>query len=193
MKQEMLYKEINHKDLNDEISKSFESIIFFELGEIDYGGKIIISFVQFNAQDSLKLEWKDFNNFITAKYISNIKDEYSKWNFYVFYLSSEVISKELKYEIENNKFSSRKIIVDDLSCEISREISREIFEKIISEHIINDNIQFSVKADEVDSFSKDPLIKRALISCSINKLKNINDENLIAVLNKIETELKDEN
>lgn len=108
MKQEVLFKKFSKNALDDELRASFKDIVFFELGEIIFGGSVIVAFVQFDTEDNLKIEWKDFNNFVTAQYLSNIKDEYSKWNFYVFYLSGEKISRELKYEIENNKFSKEK-------------------------------------------------------------------------------------
>lgn len=188
MKQEILYKQKNIQMLNEEIKGAFENITFFELGEIDFGGKIIVCFIQFSKTENLKVEWKDFNNFITAKYTTNIKDEYSKWNFYIFYISSEVVTKDLKYEIENNKFSSRKIIIENIA-----DITQEFILKIISEFITNNSITFNVIVDEIESFSKNHTINQALVLSSINRLKTIKEENLLEALTKLEIILKDEN
>lgn len=188
MKQEILFKQKNIQMLNEEIQQAFENIVFCELGEIDFGGKIIACFVQFNTSQNLKDEWKDFNNFITAKHLPNIKDEYSKWNFYIFYISTEIVSKELKYEIENNKFSSRKIIIENIVV-----VNQEFIQKTVSEYITNDCVRFKVKVDEIEIFSRNLTINQALTKSSFNRLKTIKEENLIEALYNLEKTLKDEN
>ncbi|NWL02861.1 hypothetical protein NYQ10_20670 [Flavobacterium johnsoniae] len=189
MKQEVLFKKFSKNALDDELRASFKDIVFFELGEIIFGGSVIVAFVQFDTEDNLKIEWKDFNNFVTAQYLSNIKDEYSKWNFYVFYLSGEKISRELKYEIENNKFSSRKIICE----EINSEIDQALINKIISEYIVNDSIDFSLDNEYSDIFSKDLLIEKALGDLVSGVGKNLKEQDLSDVLAKLEKEMNNEN
>lgn len=188
MKQDILYEQKNIKMLNEEIKQAFENIIFFELGEIDFGGKILACFVQFSTLGNLKSEWRDFNNFITAKHLSNIQNEYSKWNFYIFYISTGIVTKDLKYEIENNKFSSRKIIIENIT-----DVNKEFIQKIVSEFITNDCIKFNVVVDEIEIFSRNQTINQALIKSSINRLKTLKEENLLEVLDNLETTLKDEN
>lgn len=188
MKQEMLYSSLTNQDFKKEIESSFNGISFFDFGEIFFGGKIIICFVMFKTNQYLNLEWKSFNNYITAKYTPNFKDDYSKWNSYLFYLCQSDISKSLKYEIENNKFSTRKIVIE---IEVP-VIDNDIINSIISEHIVNDNIQFDVKKQNVGEFSKNELLGN-IINRSVSTPKKGDDIALEELLTKIETELENEN
>lgn len=182
------FKKINpESEIVKEIRKSFdlENIV---IGTFNFGNDIPILFVQFKNNGELETNWKDLNSFITAEYLLKLKNEFSKWNTYLFYIVNHAISKSLKYKIENNKFSTRKIVVE---CEIT-EINDETIQQIISEYIINDNIEFKVKNNEVKGFVKNSFINSAIEQSSIKDLKNLKEENLIEVLNKLGIKLKDE-
>jgi len=140
MSQKELFNKIE-LEIEEEIKSSFE-LNHFSVGKILFGGEVITCFVNFKDNSVLKNQWKELNSYLTAKFIPTIKDDYSKWNFYIFYLSNETVEKQLKYEIENNKFSSRKIIIEKVNSITEKEINF-----LISEHITNDNIQIGVEKD----------------------------------------------
>lgn len=139
------------------------------LGELSFGGIVPIIFVRFSSVDTLAKNWKDFNSYVAAEYMTLIKNEYSKWNFYIFYLSSENVEKQVKYEIENNKFSSRKIVIESVNSIIEEEINF-----LISEHITNDNIQIGVEKEQSLKFKKNTSLSKILDKLNLNK-KSDND------------------
>jgi hypothetical protein len=177
------YKKIENLEFKEELKKLFpiEELIF---GELVFGGIIPILFVRFNSLDALKTHWKDFNSHIATEYITLIKDEYSRWNFYIFYFSDVEVPKSVKYEIENNKFSSRKIVIKN--CEA---ISETEIENVISEHITNTNIQINVENKQVSTFKKNSSLAKIVDKLSLSKK---NEEDLQNALNLIENSYEDE-
>jgi hypothetical protein len=154
------------------------------VGELSYGGIVPIIFVRFSSIDALAKTWKDFNSYVAAEYMTSIKDEYSKWNFYIFYLSMETLEKQLKYEIENNKFSSRKIVIENANSITEKEINL-----LISKHITNDNMQIGVENKQSSAFKKKASLAKILDKLSLNKK---NDDDLEDALDSIEKIYKNE-
>jgi len=177
-----LFKEIE-LEMAGEIKKSFE-LSHFTIGTIHFGGDVIVCMVKFKDEKVLKKQWKEFNSYLTVKFIPSVKDEYSKWNFYIFYFSEKKVDKPLKYEIENNKFSSRKIVIEN--CE---SITEEVIKNSITEHITNDNIQINLENKQILTFKKNVSLAKIIDNFSINKK---NDDDLQNALNLIENTYKDE-
>lgn len=154
------------------------------LGELSFGGIIPIIFVRFSDIDALSKTWKDFNSYVAAEYMTLIKNEYSKWNFYIFFLSAENVEKQLKYEIENNKFSSRKIVIENVKSITEKQINL-----LISEHITNDNIQVGIENKKSIKFKKNASLSKILDKLSLNKKS---DDDLQNTLDSIEEIYKNE-
>lgn len=154
------------------------------VGELSFGGIVPIIFVRFSSIDALAKTWKDFNSYVAAEYMTLIKDEYSKWNFYIFYLSNKTVEKQLKYEIENNKFSSRKIVIENANSITEKEINL-----LISKHITNDNMQIGVENKQSSVFKKKASLAKILDKLSLNKK---NDDDLEDALDSIEKIYKNE-
>lgn len=184
-----LFKEIYIKEeIYNQIRKSFD-IQNVIIGNLMFGDNIPIIFIQFRDLNDLEKYWKEFNSFITAEYLTKLKNDFSKWNSYVFYLTESTVEKPLKYEIENNKFSTRKIVVES----VNHAVDANIIKKVFSEHIINDNIEFNIEIQNIESFSKNEIIDKALKSTFFNKSISVKEENLLKVLNHLEKTLSDEN
>jgi len=177
------YKEIEEVELSNKLKKDFP-IKELSLGELVFGGVIPLIFVSFKSLDDLKKNWKDFNSQITTDIVINLKEEYSRWNFYIFFFSKDLVPKSLKYEIENNKFSSRKIVIEN--CEF---ITEEVIKNELSEHITNDNIQVNVERKNISKFEKNVSLAKIIDKFSLNKK---NDDDLQNALNLIENTYKDE-
>lgn len=112
--------------------------------------------------EELKNEWIRITNFIAIQYQSNLNSDFERWNLYLFFLVTDelTVSDDLKYAVENNTFSSRKIIEDGtLSAEV-----------LIKKHVNN---ELTIKKDKKRSididFTYDPLIYSVLKD---KKLKN---------------------
>lgn len=187
MKQPELFKEIKMTDLEKEVRRLFP-INYFTIGEVLFGGKLPIVIVRFSEIDALRKNWKELNSFLAAEYMTSIKDEYAKWNFYIFYYSIDSVEKQLKYEIENNKFSSRKIVIDSFQ----RDISNVDIKEIISEHITNDNIELTLEQEKIKPFKKNALLSKSIDKFTLSKTKKNNDDELSNILDKIENTFKDE-
>lgn len=112
-------------------------------------------FVSISNQSILESEWRAISNFIALYFQNKLESEFERWNLYIFYLTATEISNELKYKIENDTFSSRKIVVeneDDLT-------------KIISEHILNDDLRINKSLQVVgqeDTIEKNQLLWKIL-------------------------------
>lgn len=184
-----LFKKLDNKeDIYNIINESFD-VKNAIIGNLTFGDNIPVVFIQFNDLNDLEKYWKEFNSFITAEYLIKLKNDFSKWNSYIFYITEGTVEKPLKYEIENNKFSTRKIVIES----INQSIDSNIIMGILSEHIINDNIHFGVKNRNIESFLKNEIIDKALKSTSFNKTTSIKEENLLKVLNHLEETLSNEN
>lgn len=177
------YKELKSEELSNKLKKDFpiEELVFVELL---FGGLIPIVFVRFATLNDLKKNWKDFNSQITTDFVINLKDEYSRWNFYIFYLSQETLEKQLKYEIENNKFSSRKIVIENVKTITEKEINC-----LISEHITNDNIQIGEENKQSLKLKKNTSLSKILDKFSLNKKS---DDDIQDALDSIEKIYKNE-
>ena len=114
----------------EELKAEFPSFNF-DFREENIGGIISLFFIESLDESELSKYWDDIVVFISTSYQVNLNDEFSIWNIYLIFLADINVSKELKYKIENDTFSSRKIVVD----------KNEEIEKIISDHILNDNMK----------------------------------------------------
>ncbi len=186
MKPKIHYNEIGNTKFIEMVKNAFP-ISYLSVGEISWGGNILIAVVQFKNLDFFKSQWKHFNSFISAEVLSLKKDEFSKWNFYVFYLSKEA-DKELKYEIENNKFSSRKIVLEDYPSELDEN---SIF-NIVRKYITNEDILKVAKAPNITGIERNAIIDTAINMFDEPSKKSDQAEYSKSVLKQIEKSLRDE-
>lgn len=91
-------------------------------------GSIIIS------QNDL---WQKISKDIALKYQSKLESTYEKWNMYIIYVTRDNCTKELKNKIENDKFSSRKIVEDSFD----KEFSDHEADLLIVKHITNTDLK----------------------------------------------------
>ncbi len=186
MKQKTSYKEIDNSNLLEKVKDAFV-LNYLSIGEICWGGNILVAIIEFSDGKTLENQWKHFNSFISAELLSVKKDEFSKWNFYLFYLSKEA-NKELKYEIENNKFSSRKIVLDDYP----RELNNINILNIVRNHITNEDILKVANSPVTSNIVRNPIIEDAINMFEFPSKKSDQTEYSKSVLKQIEKSLKDE-
>lgn len=105
------------------------------------------------SSDIISECWKRFSNIVAANFQNSdyMSDrEFDKWNFYIIYISKDAISKDLKNKIENDKFSSRKI-VEDLYDMVFNDVRAN---KLIIKHITNSDLKEIVDSTEEVSVSR---------------------------------------
>jgi len=108
--------------------------------------RINIFFLEANSDDIME-NWKRFSNMVASNYqnFEYMSDrEFDKWNFYIIYISKDNISKELKNKIENDKFSSRKIVEDSYD----KEFNNDEANRLIIKHITNADLKEIVESTQ---------------------------------------------
>lgn len=96
-----------------------------------YGGDIHVFFIQPENVAQLDEMWESITSAIAGEFQTKLLSEYEIWNLYLFFISKEQVNPQIKYRIENDTFSSRKIIID-------KEQSKE---EILIDHIFNSNLE----------------------------------------------------
>lgn len=122
----LLIKEINLEFLSTE----YENFQFHMLRSDDRLSFIsCIVCVCETAQDIIK-NWRKIQNLIAVYHQST--GSFDAWNMYLVFVSAENVPVWEKYEIENNKFSARKIVLDELQeipsiDQIIVELEKQLF------------------------------------------------------------------
>ncbi len=94
--------------------------------------------------------WENVSKEIALKYQSKLETAYEKWNLYIIYVTSDITSKELKNKIENDKFSSRKIVEDSFD----KEFNYDEANRLIIKHITNSDLKEIVAATKEVTISE---------------------------------------
>lgn len=99
--------------MKDAIVTSFDSF--------DIRSKILVCVTKCLTEDELRETWRNYRNDFAVEFQTDDIDEFERWNFYLFYVvdNKNAIDRSLKYEIEHDTISSRKIVVskDELQDE----------------------------------------------------------------------------
>lgn len=152
----------------------------------EYGGLIHSFFLKFQSEESMTGLWQEMVSAIAFYFQSMLDEDFEKWNLYVFFLSPGEISKELKYKIENDPISSRKIVVENYNNEATTTI--------ISDHITNDSLNLAAKKlVPVERLERNPLISEELKKFApkvSGKKKKSNEPYIVDTLAAIEKRLK---
>lgn len=112
------------------LSSEYEKIKFHMLGSDDHLSFIsCIVCVCETAQEIIE-HWRIIQNMVAVYHQHS--GAFDAWNMYLIFVSSEKISVWEKYEIENNKFSARKIVLDGLQeildiDQLIIELERQLF------------------------------------------------------------------
>lgn len=160
-----------------------------EFHRIQYGGWVTTVFIRFASPELIQLLWEDISNAIALYYQTKIETDFERWNLYLFYLSEQKLEKGLKYRIENDPISSRKIVVDGFDGEL--DLTK--MEKIISTHITNSGLTINTQQPVPSPFVQDQAIGSVLstiLSDSDDKKKKAIDYD--DLLKKIERSFRDE-
>jgi len=161
------------KDTITYLEEKFKDVTF-DYRNVEFGAIVPVFFVYPSSEKLLKEKWEEIANLIAVDFQARQTNEYQVWNIYLFYVINNPIAKELKYKIENDTFSSRKIVV---------EKTKDI-DSMISEHILN-NIYVNLENDinPTNDFSPNKTIE------SILENKTLKKTNITKAANTAYTEL----
>ena len=140
------------ESFTEDIKREFPDVRC-EYKQIAAGGDIPIFFVNIKTEDALSKTWKEITQFIAVNFQTLLMDEFSLWNVYVFFIVPIDIKDDLKYLIENNTFSSRKIVIT----------GQQDRDTIIKEHVLNSDLNLQTVIDSTEQpFEYDPIIHEFL-------------------------------
>lgn len=144
----------------------------------------IVTFVLLPDEKLLKDNWGKITNSIAACIQGQTDNVFIKWNLYLLLLCKTMVSREVKYEIENDKFCCRKIVVGNFSKEdlSNREKNKLISSKITMEDISIKDVNTKSVANYIAQTPLWNIIKSSQITSGKNK-SNSNDGEII--LNQI--------
>lgn len=137
-------------DFLDELYPTFNPL----LSKIEFIGTVSVFSFIFDSENMLSQNWESITGTIASYYQSKIEDEgrdFECWNIYILFIVKEEVSTQLKYKIENDKFSSRKIVQDKMS----NSINADLISQLIWEHIVNSDLDISEPAEIIESTSID--------------------------------------
>jgi len=109
---------------------------------VDFMGEISVFSFLFETEDYLNDNWNKITSSIASYYQSafeNEENEFERWNIYILFLVKNSVGIQLKYKIENDKFSSRKIVVDNINA----NLDIDFVTSLIAKHIINSDLDMT--------------------------------------------------
>ena len=167
------------EQLIEDLNEKFADFLF-EYSEIQYFGKIPVFFIRVNCEEEvLRRDWAHMVNYIGIHFQTTLENEFEVWNIYLFFILTKRISDILKYQIENDTFSSRKIVID---VDTSKD-------SIIAQHIRNDDLVFGNREISDTSLQHNPAIWEFLKGKEAKKRTTEEDRKLFdKILNKIKIE-----
>ena len=85
-----------------------------ELDIFDVGVNILLCVTELMDVNELCAKWKDIRDELASEWQMRNLDDFERWNFYLFYVVEDKskIDRSLKYKIEHDTVSSRKIIIN---------------------------------------------------------------------------------
>ncbi|CAH7021895.1 conserved hypothetical protein [Vibrio coralliirubri] len=131
------------------LSAEFEHIQFYMLRSDDSLSFIsCIVCVCETAQD-ITVNWRTIQNMVAVYHQHS--GGFDAWNMYVAFVTTETIPIWDKYEIENNKFSSRKIILDCFPLPINIEqVVVELEKQLLGSDLTLQSLPFQPQANFPD-------------------------------------------
>ena len=154
-----------------------------------YHGPVHVFDICFNNVEELKNEWNNVSNAIAVHFQTGLKTEFEIWNLYLLYRCNFEVPKGIRYKIENDTISSRKIIIDVAEM---TAFGSEV-EGAIARHITNMDLKLltrqQMEAIKSENFNRDNQIVSSLAAV-VNTSKKANEEYYNEVLAKFESAIQ---
>ena len=124
-------KYIERKEFKDYISKGLK---LWVKKEKDF--EIFIFSIKYDSENEVMNDWEDLISKIAFHYQADLEDpmlDIEKYNMYVFFFIQDLMHSNLKFTIEHDKYSTRKIVVDNIGENLDdTQIKQKIYEKLFS-------------------------------------------------------------
>jgi hypothetical protein len=168
------------QSLNDiDKSMNFDGLTCWEFKEIDYSLYIFV--VQLKDQFEVLEIHEELRDYIAIYFQSQLLEkDIERWNIYQFFLIEEKIDDVTKQKIEQDKFSTRKIIHDGLQ----KTLSDDDIKKLINQELFDFKIEKRyVNSDSIDLYLEvgHPLILKLIDDMGDNKINDSIEQILISL------------
>ena len=160
------YSEYSQEILQELSNKYTNSTFDFHLVELNVSISVFFVLANSSVLEENNL-WQKISEEIALKYQPKLESVYEKWNLYIIYVTNDKTSKELKNKIENDKFSSRKIVEDNFSQKFNEQEAN----KLIIIHITNSDLK-----EIVDKTSEVNITKYIPVNPNLWKLLDTDDK-----------------
>lgn len=140
-----------------------------------------VFFFKVEEEADLKKYWERLTSYIAVNYQPQLPEEYDIWNIYLIFITPTKISKSLKYKIENDTFSCRKI--NKTKEEVTSLSYSEIIDSILIHKDFLKNNEEKHKSFEYRT--KNRIIDKAIESANILGQTNSAKENVDKILNDL--------
>ena len=119
------------------------------------------------SHKDLAESWRDIRNEVMTKWQDTITDDFSRWNFYLFYVVENLdkLDGSLRYQIEHDMVSSRKILVDRSYY----NKDADLYETVVRKYINYDVTEGEEEDGDILPFGKSNEV--------VQLIKKIKDEN----------------
>lgn len=91
-------------------------------------------------QDELTEHWKEISGDIAIHFQGELESDIEIWNIYILFLVQGSIDSETRYSIEQNKYSSRKLVIEN----VKSPVDNEYIENIVNEKLFNVNVESDI-------------------------------------------------
>jgi hypothetical protein len=117
-------------------------------------------------QNELMDQWKEISGDIAIHFQGELDRDIEIWNIYILFLVQGNVENDKRYLIEQNKYSSRKLVIDN----VETPIDNEKIDNIINDKLFNVNVESVLYVS-----SSDESISSTLKSMYGNLFKVIKD------------------
>jgi hypothetical protein len=161
---------------------SFEHLTCWEYKEDNYS--LYMFSIQLKNQDELLKKNEELRDYIAIYFQSQILEkDIERWNIYQFFFIQEKVDDNTKQKIEQDKFSTRKIILDNLK--------KSLLEEQIKSFINLELFDFKIETRKIDTDTVDEKLNKehSSILALIDKIDYSNhDDSLDLILNSLGNE-----
>jgi len=165
--------------------------------KVEFVGDISVFAFTFDDESDLSDNWMKVTSSVAACYQSTFEGEQSdfeRWNIYILFLVKTPVGSQLKYKIESNKFSSRKIVHENASA----QRGLDYLQTLIDEYVVANDINIveqptSRSSESACATTSDSKIYRLIDHSRLKTAELQNDgEALDELYQQILKEIKDE-
>ncbi|MED3541310.1 ABC-three component system middle component 1 [Bacillus toyonensis] len=158
-------KEIVEEIKKESFNNSFDLVDCWIKDQENY--QVYIFTAVFEDQEELKEKWQPISSDIALHFQGSLQSNIEIWNIYILFIVRGKVSNELRYFVEQNKYSSRKLVVDK---------RRESISEIDIQEIVNEKL-FDLKLNSSECGTKNQESIEDLLRKNNQKIFEVISEN----------------